>query len=130
PASHTDKTAVGFKFYCPRFTLSYSGDTELTEEMVTGLMGSDVVILNVPYPGDKAHGKNLDTASAIQLIAKVQPRLAVITHFGLEMLKADPLEEARQIQRLTGVQTIAATDGLVITPESYRKYDGPVKGYQ
>ena len=129
PASHTDKTAVGFKLYCPRFTVSYSGDTELTKDLVEGMMGSNVLILNVPYPGDKAEGKNLDANSALQIISKVQPRLAIITHFGLEMLKADPLEEARQIQRATGVPTIAATDGLVITPESFGEYKGPVKGY-
>src|SRR3989338_4055371 len=129
PASHTDKTAVGFKLFCPRFTVSYSGDTELTKELIEGLMGSDVLILNVPYPGDKAQGKNLDANSALQIISKVQPRLAIITHFGLEMLKADPLEEARQIHRATGVPTIAATDGLVITPESFGEYKGPVKGY-
>jgi ribonuclease BN (tRNA processing enzyme) len=129
PASHTDKTAVGFKFFCPKFTLSYTGDTSLTVDLIEGLMGSDILILNVPYPGDRAQGKNLDSASAIQIISKVQPKLAIITHFGLEMLKADPLQEAREIQRLTGVQTIAAIDGLVITPESYGNYKGPVKGY-
>jgi len=130
PANHTDKTAVGFKFFCPRFTVSYTGDTMMTPQLVDSLMGSDVLILNVPYPGDKAEGKNLDSAAAIQIISKVQPKLTVITHFGLEMLKADPLQEAREIQRITGIQTIAAQDGLVISPESYGDYKGPVKGYQ
>jgi len=45
--------------------------------------------------------------------------LAIIQHFGFDMLKADPLLEARDIQRVTGVQTIAAKDGLIITPASY-----------
>ncbi|MDP3733869.1 MAG: MBL fold metallo-hydrolase [Nanoarchaeota archaeon] len=26
PAEHTDRTALGFKFFCPKFTLSYTGD--------------------------------------------------------------------------------------------------------
>ncbi len=130
PASHTDKTAVGFKFYCPRSIISYTGDTTLTNELIESLSGSDVLIFNVPYPGDKAQGKNLDSVSAIQIISKVHPKLAIITHFGLEMLKADPLQEAREIQRITGVQTIAATDGLVVTSDSFSSYKGPVKGYQ
>ena len=129
PVSHTDKTAVGFKFFCPKFTLSYTGDTAMTPQLIDGLMGSDILILNVPYPGDKGSGKNLDSNSAIQIISKVQPRLAVITHFGLEMLKADPLHEAREIQKVTGIQTIAACDGLIINPEGYGEYKGPVRGY-
>ncbi|MBR9683753.1 hypothetical protein GOV03_04400, partial [Candidatus Woesearchaeota archaeon] len=43
----------------------------------------------------------------------------IISHFGLEMLKADPILEAREIQKQTGVQTIAAKDGLIISPETY-----------
>jgi hypothetical protein len=35
------------------------------------------------------------------------------------MIKADPLYEAREIQRRTNVQTIAAKDGMVINPATY-----------
>ncbi|MFH1276530.1 MAG: MBL fold metallo-hydrolase, partial [Candidatus Woesearchaeota archaeon] len=119
PVDHTDETAIGFKFFCPRFTLSYTGDTAYSEQLVDELKGTDVLILNVPYPENKATGKNLDTESAIKIVSAVQPKLAVLTHFGLEMLKADPIQEAREIQRITGVQTVAAQDGLAIYPESY-----------
>jgi ribonuclease BN (tRNA processing enzyme) len=128
-AEHTDPTAIGFKFFCPKFTLAYTGDTKLTPKLVEELIGTDILILNVPYPGDKATGMNLDTNSATEIISAVRPRLAILTHFGLEMLKADPLDEARQIQKITGIQTIAARDGLKITPEGYRQYKGPIKGY-
>ena len=52
-----------------------------------------------------------------------------MTHFGLEMLKVDPLVEARRVQKITGVQTIAARDGLTISPSSYNEYKSPIKGY-
>ncbi len=128
-AEHTDGQAIGFKFFCPRFTLSYTGDTKLTPKLIEELTGSDVLILNVPYPGDKGTGMNLDTTAAIQIISTVRPKLAILTHFGLEMLKTDPLQEAREVQRITGVQTIAALDGLTITPEGYGQNRCPVKGY-
>ncbi len=129
-AEHTDPTALGFKFFCPKFTLAYSGDTKLTPKLLEEMAGSDIVILNVPYPGEKGTGMNLDTNAAIHIISTVRPRLAILTHFGTEMLKADPIEEARQVQRITGVQTIAARDGLKITPEPYgQQYKGPVKGF-
>ncbi len=126
PAEHHDPHAVGFKFFCPKFTLSYTGDTELTGPLLEQLNGTDLLILNVPYPGKEKIGKHLDTFSAITIIAQVKPKLAILTGFGLEMLKADPLLEAREVQRLTGVQTIAAVDGLAISPSSY---GNPVRGY-
>ena len=116
---HTDPDAVGFKFFCPRFTLCYLPDTKSHKKLVEEIIGSDILILNVAYPGDKGQNLNLDTESAVKIIEKVRPRLAVITHFGMEMLKADPLVEAREIQRKTNVQTIAAKDGMAISPEAY-----------
>ena len=129
PAEHTDETAVGFKLFCPKLTISYSGDTIVTPQLLEGMSGSDVIILNVPYPGKKGVGLNLDTESAIKIISHVRPKLAIITHFGLEMLREDPLNEAREIQRITGVQTISARDGLAISPEGFGPYKSPVKGF-
>ncbi len=128
-AHHTDETALGFKFFCPKFTLSYTGDTELTPKLLEQLTGTDILILNVPYPGENSSKLNLNTQSAIKIISHVRPKLAILTHFGLEMLKADPLEEARQVQRITGIQTIAAKDGLSISPTGYGQYKSPIKGY-
>ena len=88
---HTDSTAIGFKLFCPQFIIGYTGDAALTPELVENLKGSDLLILNVPYPGNKAIGKNLDTEAVIKIVSQVRPRLAILTHFGLEMLKADPL---------------------------------------
>ncbi len=129
PSEHTDPTAIGFKFLCPHFVLSYPGDTIVTPQLLENLMGSDVLILNVPTPVAKPHSLNLDVAGAMTIISTVKPRLAILTHFDLEMIKADPLSIARDIQRATGVQTIAAHDGLVISPDGYGKEHSPVKGY-
>lgn len=128
-AEHTDPTAIGFKFFCPKFTLSYTGDTKLNPQLLEELTGSDILILNVPYPGNKGTGLNLDTESAIKIISHVRPKLAILTHFGLEMLRADPIQEAREVQRVTGIQTIAAKDGLLVSPQSYGPHKSPVKGY-
>lgn len=129
PANHSDSDAIGFKFFCPKFTLSYTGDTTKTPELIEALMGTDVLILNVPFPGKEQQGMNLSTSDATEIISQVRPKIAIITHFSLAMLKADPIQEAREIQRITGIQTIAAQDGLAITPESFGNYRPPVRGY-
>lgn len=125
---HSDSSAIGFKFLCPKFTLSYTGDTKISQKLLEELAGSDILILNVPYPGDKAAGMNLDTQAAIKIVDHVKPKVAILTHFGFEMYKAGQLEEAREVQRATGVPTVAAKDGLLVYPESYTS-KSPVKGY-
>lgn len=127
-AEHTDPTAIGFKFICPTFTLSYSGDTQFNQRLVEELVGSDILILNVPYPENRATGMNLDTESVIRIVSQVRPKLVVLTHFSTEMLRADPILEAREIQRITGVETVAAKDGLIVSPQSYGQ-KSPVKGF-
>ncbi len=79
------------------------------------------MILNVVYPSDVKSKYNLTAEDAQKIITKVKPKLAIITHFGNKFVASDPLYQAREIQKATGVQVIAAVDGLVINPTSYAK---------
>lgn len=116
-ARHSEPNSIGFKFFTPSFTLTYSSDTVYAVDIVEQYMNSNILILNVPNVKKSEH--NLCTEDAIKIIKKVNPRLAIITHFGYEMIKADPLYEIREIQKQTKVQTLAAKDGMVINPVSY-----------
>jgi ribonuclease BN (tRNA processing enzyme) len=129
PVVHNDEHATGFTFFFPKLTLSYTGETRLSEELLQGLVGADIIILSVSSSIDDENRSCLNVQDAIKIIAHARPRLAIITHFGLEMLKADPLQQAREIQRITSVQTIAAYDGLVISTENFGVYKSPVRGF-
>lgn len=118
-AKHSEPNALGFKFLTPFFVLTYTGDTEYSNEAVEQYKNSDILILNVKYPGERKEKGNLCSADAIKIISKIKPQLAVITHFGIKMIEADPIQEARDIQRATGCTVIAAKDGLSISPKSY-----------
>ncbi|MBW3015006.1 MBL fold metallo-hydrolase [Candidatus Woesearchaeota archaeon] len=118
PAEHLDANSIGFKFYTPYFVLSYSSDTKFSNDLLKAYEDSDILILHVTSPGDES-GDNLSVADAIKIVNKIKPRLVITTHFGIKMLKADPIIQAREIQRQTGVQTIAAKDGMVISPGTY-----------
>jgi ribonuclease BN (tRNA processing enzyme) len=121
-ARHNDPNSLGFKFFTPEFTLTYTGDTVYSPDIVESYMKSNILIMNVPSIKKPSH--NLCTKDAIKIIQKVNPRLAIITHFGYEMIKEDPLYEVREIQKQTGVQTIAAKDGMIINPISYSASEG------
>lgn len=120
PAIHSDPNTIGFKFYTPEFVLTYTSDTKYNRDLTKFYKDSDILIINTQEPADSEEKEhNLSSDDAVRIINKVKPRLAIITHFGLRMMKADPLYEAREIQRRTNVQTIAAKDGMVINPQTY-----------
>ncbi|MBW2975134.1 hypothetical protein KY366_05445 [Candidatus Woesearchaeota archaeon] len=121
---HAEQSAVGFKFFTPYFTLSYSSDTRYFPGLIEEYKNSNVLILNVPYLGKEDAKDNLCIEDAIRIIKEVNPRLAVIQHFGIKMVKGDPLYQIREIQKATKVQTIAAKDGMVIDLLSYAVEQG------
>ncbi len=115
---HSDSSAIGFKFFTKDFILTYSSDTAYSREIVEQYQQSDILILNMPN-FDKKSDSNLNVEDVKKIIRKVQPRLVLLTHFGLKVIHKDPLLIARSIHRETGIQTIAAKDGLLIAPQSY-----------
>jgi ribonuclease BN (tRNA processing enzyme) len=122
PAEHTDPTTIGLKISTPEFTLGYTSDTTQTSEVVNAYKDCDIIILNVQHPKNtpkEDKKKGLSSDEAVDMIKKINPKLAIITHFGLKMVKADPIMEAREIQQRTGIQTIAAKEGMQVNPSSY-----------
>ncbi len=115
----SDPNTIGFKFYTPDFVLGYPSTTAYSKELVKAYHGCDILILNVQNPGEEKAENHLNTSEAKKLIIKINPKLAILTHFGIRMIKADPLYEAREIQKTTGIQVLAAKDGMVISPSSY-----------
>lgn len=117
---HADPDGVGFKIMTTRCTVTYSGDTAYSKELIDAYEGSDILILNTVSPKhEEPDADQLSVEDAGKILESVKPRLCILTHFGKKMLDCDPLQEARDLQIKTGVQVIAATDGLTINPYSY-----------
>ncbi|MBN2423241.1 MBL fold metallo-hydrolase [Candidatus Woesearchaeota archaeon] len=116
---HLDENGVGFKFFAPKFTMGYTSDTEFTNEIADQYKNTDILILCVISPRNTKQKGSLNTDDAIKFIERAKPKLAIITHFGIKMLQADPIYEAREIQKQSQAQVIAAKDGLVINPVSF-----------
>jgi ribonuclease BN (tRNA processing enzyme) len=121
-ANHSEPNTIGFKFFTPQFVLTYSSDTKYSQELIEEYKNSNILILNVLSP--KKQDSNLCTEDAIKIIKAVKPKLAIIQHFGIDMIKSDPLYETREIQKATKVQTLAAKDGMVLDPVSYAVHQG------
>ncbi len=118
PTSHSDASTIGFKITMPEFVVSYTSDTSYDKEVVQHYKNSNILILNTLYPFEN-EGDCLSSKDVVKILKAAKPNLAVITHFGSKMHDANPIYESREIQKQTGVQVIAAQDGLCIDPISY-----------
>jgi len=115
---HTTEN-IGFKISTPRITISYLSDTEYFKGLIDEHKGANVLILNVVKPRNISYKGNLNSDDAARIIEGVRPNLAIITHFGIEMLKENPISEAREISKKTLVNVMAAKDGLTINLDDY-----------
>jgi len=118
-----DINSIGFKFYTPDFTLTYSSDTKYSAEIAEQYKDSGILILKLTSP-NKENNPGLDIEGAIKIIKKATPRLVILTGFGNNLMKADPLYISREIQKQSGVQTVAAKDGMQLSPVSYSAGQG------
>jgi len=119
-----DFEGIGFKFFTSQFTLTYLSDTKYSKELIDQCKNTNILILDIVAPKKEDSKNSMSSDDAIKLISAVNPRLAIISHFGLKMIESDPVYEVREIQKRTGVQTIAAKDGMLINPLSYAVSQG------
>jgi len=76
----------------------------------------DVLIFNVvryrPHPSPQV--QHLCVANVKEMIQELRPERAVLTHFGMTMIRANPKQVAQKLSRETGIPVSAAYDGMVL----------------
>ena len=109
---HGDPAGIGFQIDYNGFKLSYTSDTGYFDELPEYHEGADILIASVLRPGIKSIPGHMCLKNFVDLINKVKPKVAVMTHLGLKMLPNTSISEAKKITKQTGVKTLAAFDGL------------------
>ncbi len=117
-AKHSDLHSLGYKIFTPEFVLAYTGDTNYDTKLAEEYEGADILVINCQHPG-KSKEPGLCSSDVVKILKKAKPKLCILTHFSQKMLDANPLYEAREIKRQSGVQVIAAEDGMTLDPASY-----------
>lgn len=92
--------------------LGYIPDTEYFPGLAEAYKGVDFLIINVVRMKTDRKIRHLNMNDAAELINTIRPKKAILTHFGLQVLKASPEFQAKNISGKTGVEVIAAYDGL------------------
>jgi len=115
-AVHTEPRAVGYVLDVPHVgSVGYSSDTEFFNGIIDLYKGLTILILCILRPRGSPLRGHLSTDDAKEIINAVRPKAAVLTHFGMKMLNANPPIEAAYIQNSTGIRTIAAANGMVLS---------------
>ncbi len=81
----------------------------------------EVLILHTVLVQSKKEILHLSLNDAEHILSKVKPRLCVLTHFGMGVIKGKPWKLAAMISERTGVNVIAATDGMQINLDDIPK---------
>ena len=127
--NHSDPTNVGFRFDTGHGFVSYVCDTQYSEDIAKQHMGSRVLILPVTTPDALRIPYHLCTEDAKFFIDLVKPELAIFIHLGIVMIKRDPIKQALDTERSTGVRTVSVRDldivevGEEITITPSKTYD-------
>jgi phosphoribosyl 1,2-cyclic phosphodiesterase len=99
-------------------TVSFITDTRFYPELPE-LYHGEVLVIHVvrlkPIGDDPIDHLSIDDVKTI--LKQNRPRLAVLTHFGMTMIKAKPWEIAAQLERELGVRVLAASDGMKLNLE-------------
>lgn len=74
----------------------------------------DLLIVSVVFLEPRSGIDHLSFREAAALIREIKPKKTILTHFGMTMLKAHPTELAGQISSETGLEVIAAYDGMTV----------------
>ncbi len=100
--------------------LGYIPDTEYFPGLVDAYRNVDFLIVNVVRMKTDKRIRHLNMDEAAELINEIRPKQAILTHFGLQVLKSSPERQARIISEKTGIDVVAAYDGMNVDFEEQR----------
>ncbi|HAZ29993.1 TPA: MBL fold hydrolase [Candidatus Acetothermia bacterium] len=112
--AHGNVETYGLVLDSPAGRIGFVTDGRFTSELAASYRDCQLLVLNVVMRDWKPDVDHLSLSEAGELIQAVQPRLAVLTHFGATMLRGGPRALAAGLTETLGVPVIAATDGLTV----------------
>jgi phosphoribosyl 1,2-cyclic phosphodiesterase len=107
---HHGVDAYGLIFKGQKHSIAYIADTKFFPAL-TKKYRADILILNILRP-EPCPFDHLCVDDARKLIRTLKPKTAILTHFGIWMLKAKPWKVAEKLSRELKTRVIAARDGM------------------
>lgn len=111
-ALHSDRDSIGFRLSFAAGEIGYTSDTEYYREISKQYSDVRVLILCVLRPHGSSWRGHLSADDAIRILREARPEMCILTHFGMRMISAGPVAEAKRVEDKTGTWTIAAEDNM------------------
>jgi len=94
-----------------KIKIGYIADTAYFPELEKAYE-CDIVIMNVVLLEPRPAVQHLSLPDAELLITHLKPKVTLLTHFGMHLLRSKPWELTRALEEKTKLKVIAASDGL------------------
>jgi phosphoribosyl 1,2-cyclic phosphodiesterase len=108
----------GMNFEISPHTVSLVTDTKFFPEL-PNLYRGEIMVIHVvrlkPIGDDPIDHLSMEDVRTI--IKKTEPKLTILTHFGMTMIKAKPWVVAAELEKELGLKVIAASDGMKLDLE-------------
>ena len=101
----------GMVFRAAGHTFSYISDSRYFDGLIDHY-ASEMLIINALLMEPREKVEHFSVPDAEHLIRELQPKAAILTHFGTMVWKSKPWEIAEQMSQRTGIKVIAARDGM------------------
>lgn len=109
---HTVET-YGLRFKIKDISIGLLTDTRYFRELAD-FYKTDILIICVVFFQPRPGIDHLCLADVKSLIQEIRPNKAILTHFGMTMLKAKPHLKAQELGQRLGLQVEAAYDGMTL----------------
>jgi ribonuclease BN (tRNA processing enzyme) len=110
----------GLKFENGGRSFAYIADSRFFEGL-PGYYQADTLIINVVFMDNRLKIDHLSAVDVETIVSRIKPRVAILTHFGMQLWQANPLKVAAGISQRTGIPVIAAQDGMVFNLDTFEK---------
>ena len=101
----------GLVFKSAEYNFAYIADTLYFEEL-KNYYKCDMLIINMVFTKPIPPVQHLAVPDARRIIEEIKPRVALLSHFGMQVWMAKPWLIAEELTQQTGVNVIAARDGM------------------
>ena len=108
----------GLNIYGKNCSISIITDTKYFEGIESHYNGN-ILIINFVLIEKKDYINHLSINEIEKIISTNKPKLTILTHFGMNIIKAKPWEISEKLSKKLGVNIIAANDGMEIDLDLY-----------
>lgn len=119
PHRHGQVETYGIILTAEEGQLGFVVDTKFFPELPTFYSGCQLLVINTVLREWNPDIDHLSLPEALEIVKAVQPKLAVLTHFGMTMLRGKPWELAAKASEKLGLRILAADDGMTVEAKDW-----------